>query len=465
MNPLVSRKIIYPLLFGLRGESVIKNLAVLQDAQWHSLATVTNRQVERFKTVAEAGIAHYAFYRTKAAEAGVAVSDIQSLDDLIRWPMTTKMDLNLAVQDLRSSGIKLPLHTVRMTAGSTGDPCVVLADRTASSCSLAVRALFQEWHGIHIGDRQIRLWGHPLHSGYYREQLKGFILNRIRLDSLALGNDRFADTFNRIIDFGAEYLYGYASLIALFIDSLRDEDLARIQVGLKAAISTSETMSDEQRIKLSKRLGRPIVDEYGCSELDIISFTCPEGGRHTAAENVLVEVVRSGDEPEGFGRVVVTDLNNTLMPVIRYCVGDLVPLERPVCTCGRGWPCLGPVLGRIQNQFIELDGGSRRVHSQFVVYMLEKLFDEGWGIGRFQIVQEESDLLVLRIVALQSKPFNKDHLKKLLQEQGRRVLGVNMRWAVVQVDVSEIESSSNHKYQHFVSKLKEKDNNGKGHIL
>jgi len=261
------------------------------------------------------------------------------------------------------------------------------------------------------------------------------------------------ETLDRIIDFGVEYIYGYASLVALFIDELSDSDLAKIQSGLKAAITTSEMMSDVQRMKLQDRLGRPVIDEYGCSEIDIISFCCSEGQRHTAAENVLVEVVRTGDEPEGFGRVVVTDLNNTLMPVIRYCVGDLAPLARPICTCGRGWPCIGPVLGRIQNQFIEIDGGSRKVHSQFVVYMIERLFDEGWGIGRFQIVQKEFDLLLLYIVPIEGRPIDQTRLQDVLNVEGCRVIGSNMRWQIELAEKSDLDFSISYKFQHFVSRL------------
>ncbi len=143
--------------------------------------------------------------------------------------------------------------------------------------------------------------------------------------------------------------------------------------------------------------------EYGCSEVDIISFSCPSGGQHVIAENLIVEVVRFGDEPEGFGQVVVTDLNNILMPIIRYRLGDLVPLERPVCACGRGWPCLGQVVGRSQGQYI-LVPGKGRVHSQFVVYLIEGLMAQGAVQGRFRIIQEKpavcGSLSVLTIIGI-----------------------------------------------------------------
>ncbi|MBT0662714.1 hypothetical protein KI809_00220 [Geobacter pelophilus] len=457
MNPYISQKIVYPLLFSLRREPFYADIEKLRKFQWQDQATITERQLDKFRTVAAAGICSFDFYKRIVAEHEVSVKDMQTLDDLKRWPIMNKSELNRSVSELRRKKA-LPAHTVRMTGGSSGDPCLVLADRLTTSISVAARALFQEWYGIGVGDRQIRLWGRPLSTGYYREQLKGFILNRIRLDSLALGKDCFNNTFKQIINFGADYLYGYASLIALFIDTLNDEQLVMLRGGLKAAISTSETMSDDQRMKLFSRLGRPIVDEYGCSEIDIISFSCPEGGRHTAAENVLVEVVRTGDEPEGFGRTVVTDLNNTLMPVIRYCVGDLVPLDRPVCHCGRGWPCIGPVLGRIQNQFIELEGGVRRVHSQFIVYMLEGLFDKGWGIRSFQIVQEDFDLIVVKVVPQEGRAIDCEELRKILAAEGCRALGPNTRWRVDLVEKDELEIAASYKFQHFVSRISAREN-------
>lgn len=453
MHPAVSRATIYPLLFALRKETVYSDLSRLREAQWHDPSVVEERQLHRFLAVADAGIHSFEFYGKKVAGAGISINDIKSLNDIKRWPLTTKEDLNHAVRDLRENCRSIPAHTARMTGGSTGEPCIVLADRTASSCSLAARALFQEWYGIRIGDRQIRLWGHPLESDAWRQKLKDRLLNRMRFDSLALGKENLARTTECISSFGAEYIYGYASLLALLIDELPNRELEKLRVCLKAAISTSETMSEMQREKLEARLGRPVADEYGCSEVDIIAYRCPDGGRHTAAENVLVEIVRFGDEPEGFGRVVVTDLRNTLMPVIRYCVGDLAPLARPACTCGRGWPCIGPVLGRAQNQFIELDGATRLVHSQFVVYMLEQLFNEGWGVGRFQIVQEEPNLLSLRVVPVEGKLFDLKLLREVLEKQGKNVLGDGMRWNIITVSYTDLETSSSQKFCHFISRL------------
>lgn len=451
MEPTISRTIVYPVLFGLRRETVFRDLARLRLSQWRSAALVEELQVRRFRRVAAAGIQSFDFYRHMVVEAGMDISDVKLLDDLVHWPIMHKDHLNRAVSVLRRSRRPLELHSVRVSGGSTGEPSLVLADRETSSRALAARALFQEWHGVRIGDRQIRLWGRPIPSGAWREKLKDRLTNRRRFDSLALSEDCFAETVERIKRFGAEFIYGYASLVSQFVDRLSDKDIAALRSRLKVAITTSETISSLHLRRLQERLGVPVIDEYGCSEVDIISFCCPAGGKHTAAENVLVEVVRQGDEPEGFGHVIVTDLNNTLMPVVRYGVGDLAPLERPVCDCGRGWACIGPVLGRVQNQFISVDGGRRQVHSQFVVYLIERLFIKGWGIGRFQIVQELPDLLILRLALSGAGEVDVGALQEYLAREGREILGTAMRWQVAIVPTAAIEATAAGKYQHFVS--------------
>ena len=93
---------------------------------------------------------------------------------------------------------------------------------------------------------------------------------------------------------------------------------------LKVIISTSETMLPFQKIRLQDFFSKPIIEEYGCSETDIISFQCELGGNHIISENVFIEIEKIADEPEGFGQVLVTDLNNKIMLKIRLPAGWMV---------------------------------------------------------------------------------------------------------------------------------------------
>ena len=89
--------------------------------------------------------------------------------------------------------------------------------------------------------------------------------------------------------------------------------------------------------------------------------------------NLFVEVVDSNgdlvDEGE-VGDLVITDLNNRAMPLIRYQVKDRARLGSG-CACGRGFPVLREVLGRSYD-FLSAPSG-RRYHGEYLMYYFEGL--------------------------------------------------------------------------------------------
>jgi phenylacetate-coenzyme A ligase PaaK-like adenylate-forming protein len=95
------------------------------------------------------------------------------------------------------------------------------------------------------------------------------------------------------------------------------------------------------------------VNKYGTSELGTVAASCSRSCRgaamHLFEDLFLVEVLRHGQPvpPGEVGRLVVTDLINTAMPLVRYDVGDVGRLHLEPCPCGRTTARL-EVLGRVQ---------------------------------------------------------------------------------------------------------------------
>src|SRR5262249_4946133 len=87
--------------------------------------------------------------------------------------------------------------------------------------------------------------------------------------------------------------------------------------------------------------GAPFADVYGSSELGSVAAACGLSlGMHLFDDLFVVEV---GDQ----GRILITDLANTVMPLIRYQIGDVGRLHIDLCPCGRRTSRL-EVLGRLQ---------------------------------------------------------------------------------------------------------------------
>jgi phenylacetate-CoA ligase len=106
-------------------------------------------------------------------------------------------------------------------------------------------------------------------------------------------------------------------------------------------------------------LGVPLSDLYSAQEVGVIALQCPESGLlHVQSEHLLVDVLDEQGQPcrEGkIGQVVVTDLHNFAMPLIRYALRDWAEVG-PSCSCGRGLPTLRRVVGRTRNMAVSPEG-------------------------------------------------------------------------------------------------------------
>jgi phenylacetate-CoA ligase len=169
-------------------------------------------------------------------------------------------------------------------------------------------------------------------------------------------------------------------------------------LGLKSVITTSEVLSPAQRDLIQQAFGVPVQDEYGCGEVGPIAYECEEGRLHVMSENLVVELVTASGEPAEVGEsgeIVVTDLNNRAMPLVRYRLGDF-GVQGPACRCGRGFPVLEKIWGRAYDFVRTADG--RRYHGEFFMYLFEDLRASGSQIGQFQITQEGPQALSVLVV-------------------------------------------------------------------
>jgi len=143
-----------------------------------------------------------------------------------------------------------------------------------------------------------------------------------------------------------------------------------------------------------------------------------------------VEILRDGKpaEPGETGEVVITDLNNTCMPFIRYRIGDLAEAvdNSRTCSCGRGLPRIGNIDGRVQSIIQGIDG--RYLPGTFFAHYLKE-FDFAFKL--YQVVQEEPDAMSFKVV--KGSRFSNDILEQVLATF-RQYLGDSMRIDVEFVD-------------------------------
>lgn len=112
--------------------------------------------------------------------------------------------------------------------------------------------------------------------------------------------------------------------------------------------STYELFLPSTQKLIGKYLRCQIFNQYGCSEVGPISFTCRHGNKHIFDDTVHVEVIPAQElnRPDA-GRVAVTHLQNYVMPLVNYFNGDFAHVVKDKkCACGSKSPVMGDVLGR-----------------------------------------------------------------------------------------------------------------------
>jgi len=312
-------------------------------------------------------------------------------------PFLLKSDLQESNVRLKSTASLGHLVT-KTTGGSTGQPVTVEKTREALAWELAATWRGYSWAGVGIGDRQARFWGVPQDSSSFRKaQLIDFVCNRVRIPAFNFNDDDLRGYVGLLNNVKPRYFYGYVSMLTEFAKFLRRENLA-LNFSLACIISTSEVLSESDRQVLSETFGTPVFNEYGCGELGTVAHECEKGSLHISEENMVVEVFE-GDSPctnGETGELVVTELNNLGFPLIRYRTGDFGSVTEKPCPCGRTLQVLENVQGRAYD-FIRNRNGVL-FHGEFIMYIFEDLKRQGVNIRQFQVIQEDVDSFLVRIV-------------------------------------------------------------------
>lgn len=369
--------------------SRIRRLAELNRSQYLPLESVRERQETGFiKLIKHAG-SRVPYYRDILKDL-----EIRTLDDITSIPFLTKKIIQANTDRLKAEDYPPGRFIPNTTGGSTGEKLEFFNDTDAPLASLIIRG--NTWTGWKLGDKQALLWG--AHgdistSKFSYRLLKRFLIHRnLMLSSYNMTEDDMLEYQRAINKYKPRLITGYSSalfLLARFIEAKGLEIHSP-----EGVICSAETLYDEQRQIIESAFHCRVFNRYGCREVGNIAQECEEhDGMHIYADHVIVEIVdESGNpcRPGETGEIVVTDLDNHVFPFIRYRIKDIGMMSDRVCPCGRGFPMLEKVDGRVWDVIVGTDG--RRVIG--TLWLVENIK----GIEQYQIVQPEHGNLTLKLV-------------------------------------------------------------------
>jgi len=288
------------------------------------------------------------FYRDLYEEAGIRNFQLNNLNDFSQYPTVNKAICRDKGYEGYLGNATESTTLITSTSGSTGTPFKIRIPRKIEFLPplKVIHAMKQfGWHPLMKG---LEIWRED------NSTHKLFMKKIGLLESISIFKP-IKDIADRIIKFKPDYIFCTRSFFLIVADYMEENNLSYTP---KFLLCTTEQVSEEHRHRLESFFKAPLINVYGCMECPTLGYTCPHFNRmHIFGTTVYFEVVnRKFDNGKEIGEVVITNLNNDVMPFIRYKTGDVVEIEKEACACKRKGLIIGSIQGRNDN-IIRLKNG------------------------------------------------------------------------------------------------------------
>lgn len=400
------RTVLYPAYeSGLMRRGTLRYLREYEDTQWLSTDEILALQWRKLEALLDYCWERIPYYRARWRELGIERGDIRGMDDYARLPVLGKDEIRAHHEDFLPSRPDQPI-LFKATSGSTGEPLRVGFTRESYERRIAVMYRGYGWSGGHHGRRTLYLWGQPAGGMGWKERLYQSAFQRRTLNAFHMTAERmaeYADAFDR---FQPRVVVSYVAPIVRMARWLLDE--GRVPHRPDVILAAAEALHEGERALVEQAFGCPVQNTYGCREFMLIAAECPHrGGLHVNADHLVVELAGAANGG-GAGDLVVTDLHNYGMPLLRYANGDMARPGGDSCACGRGLPKIASVEGRKLDVLQTADG--RQIFGEHIVYA----FLGTSGVDQWQVVQDTPDAWDVYLVP--GRGFGTDAIDRIARD-------------------------------------------------
>lgn len=391
----IARNLIMGPAMAAAGRPVFKYLEELESSQWWSRERLFELQSQRLEQLLSYAYEHVPYYRSRIQQSGLDLEELGDPTNLTKLPITTKADIRDNAEALKSDEFARMKKFYHSSGGSTGDPIQHWFDIRTWSMRHAARYRGWGMAGYQVGDAVISIGGASLHPRQKKNPqavLHHYIERNHVVSGIELSDPILEQRTQLLLRKRAKFLYGYASSLYLWADYLVRH---KIEIdSVRGIFPTSETLYPHYRETIERAFGCGVFDSYGARDGGISAFQCDEhDGYHLSIESCVFEVIdpQTGMPTDGLGDLIVTDLFNFCMPMIRYKVGDIGRLARHSCRCGRGLPLLAELAGRSADIFY-FDNG-RVLTAPGITLLFKDL-----GFIKYQVRQVDGKTILVRVV-------------------------------------------------------------------
>lgn len=296
-----------------------------------SLPDLRALQFERLKLTIARAYAGNAVYRARWDAAGVSPASLTSLDDLAKFPFTTKADLRAAYPFGFFAVPQEKIARIHASSGTTGKPTVVGytshdIDVWAELVARSLRAA-----GGRPGMKVHVAYGYGLFTGGLGAH---YGAERLGCTVIPISGGQTERQVQLIADFAPDIIMVTPSYMLAILDEFRRQGLDPRASSLKIGLFGAEPWTEGMRREIEDAFGLTAVDIYGLSEVMgpgvAQEFADTKDGPTIWEDHFYPEIIdpeTGAVLPDGArGELVFTSLTKEAMPVIRYRTRDLTRL-------------------------------------------------------------------------------------------------------------------------------------------
>jgi len=442
------------ILYRYRSSKKMEYYKYLNKNQWNSLEKNINIQRELLYNIIKYAFNEIPYYKKHKKNLNTFKKET-IFEDIKKLPFLTKGELKEEFDNLFKINPRLKRIYTNYSGGSTGEPTKFLQDNYYSDWSAATKMLFNEWAGRKPGDLLIKLWGSERDILGQKESLKQLIGSWIEnvkiLNSFIMTEENMKRYIKEINIYKPKMILAYVQPIYELAKYSQENHIKVFSPG--SIMTSAGILYSEYKRLIEKVFQCPVFNRYGTREVGDIACDCQtQKGFHINLFTHYIEIIdKQGNNigPNKMGEVVITALRNYTMPLIRFKIGDMAILKQEQCSCGRGLPLIMNVLGRDTDVFKTLSG--KIVPGEYFIHFIGVVSNKGI-IKRFQVIQENIDYIIVKIVLDNNGEFEKN--KNVFDDiKDKITLAMGKETKIDFKLVDEILPEKSGKYRYTISKV------------
>lgn len=263
-------------------------------------------------------------YYQNRKEYNIDISKVSSISDIKSLPTINREDIHKFQQDLVSKKFSIKELAKGSSSGTTGIPINYYTDKNGLSAGVAAGYNLWGMAGWKFGQRNIHIWGNNTSIKRWNtlgSKCKNLLISQKNIASNLLDNfSNNNDIIEEIIRFKPKSIEGYTSTIYTLANLFKNSNV-KLE-NLEQVFTTAENLETYQKELIEDALA-PVTDIYGSGEVKGIAIRPAGDSKYYIFDpHVILEATESGIP--GTRDVLLTDLDNYGMPLIRYKIGDMI---------------------------------------------------------------------------------------------------------------------------------------------